>query len=76
MLGEPDNKHQGSASDQASLSEEMTLQMRYKEETYRMQGRKYIVYSIQQVTIYAGVESMADLRRIFCTAGPHQVKVI
>lgn len=36
MLGEPDNKHQGSASDQASLSEEMTLQMRYKEETYRM----------------------------------------
>lgn len=36
MLGEPDNEHQGSASDQASLSEEMTLQMRYKEETYRI----------------------------------------
>ena len=36
MLGEHDSEHQGSASDQASLSEEMTLQMWYTEETYRM----------------------------------------
>lgn len=47
----------------------MTFQMRYKEETKGCgAGRSH--------SIYARVESMADLRKISSTAGPHQVKVM